>query len=127
MKEKILRLKGEGKPNKEIVQILGCSKATVSYHCSEKVKQSYRDYRNKNRKKTIKDLKVESGGKCFICEYDRCFTSLHFHHKIPSEKIGGVSEMVYTHGKYASIKEAKKCVLVCANCHGEIEEGIIKL
>ena len=23
-------------------------------------------------------------------------------------------------------KEAKKCVLVCANCHGEIEAGLIK-
>jgi hypothetical protein len=22
--------------------------------------------------------------------------------------------------------EAKKCVLVCANCHGEIEAGLIK-
>jgi hypothetical protein len=22
--------------------------------------------------------------------------------------------------------EAKKCVLVCANCHGEIEAGVIK-
>jgi hypothetical protein len=23
-------------------------------------------------------------------------------------------------------KEAKKCVLVCANCHGEIETGLIE-
>jgi hypothetical protein len=23
-------------------------------------------------------------------------------------------------------EEAKKCVLVCANCHGEIEVGLIK-
>ena len=126
MKEKILKLKKEGKTHNEIVQILGCSKSSVSYHCSEKVRQTYRDYRNKNRKKTIKDLKQNAGGKCQVCGYDRCITSLVFHHKNPLEKIGSVGEMIYTHGKRYVIEEAKKCILLCANCHGEVHEKLIK-
>ena len=33
MKEKILELRKEGKTYNQIVEILGCSKSTVSYHC----------------------------------------------------------------------------------------------
>lgn len=127
MKEQILELKRQGKSHNEIVRILGCSKASVSYHTSEKVKQSYRDYRNKNRKKIVKELKVLAGGKCCICGYNKCMTSLSFHHLDPNEKIGHVTEMVYTHSKYLAGEEAKKCILVCSNCHGEIHEGLVKI
>jgi predicted transcriptional regulator len=34
MKEKIIKLRNEGKTYNEIVSLLGCSKGTVSYHCS---------------------------------------------------------------------------------------------
>lgn len=33
MKEQILKLRREGKTYNEIVDIIGCSKSTVSYHC----------------------------------------------------------------------------------------------
>ena len=127
MKEKILALKSEGKTNTEIVNILGCSKANVSYHCSETVKQKYRDYRNTNRKKSIRDLKIAAGGKCCICGYDKCFTSLSFHHKDPTKKEGGIAEMIYNIGKAAATEEVKKCILVCSNCHGEIHEGLVTI
>lgn len=43
MKEKILKLRAEGKTYNEIVNLVKCSKSTVSYHCGkdqkEKVKQ----------------------------------------------------------------------------------------
>ena len=127
MKEKILELRAKGKTYQEIVQIIGCSKASVSYHCSEKVRQNFRDYRNKNRKKCRRDLKEKAGGRCCICGYNKCFTSLSFHHKDPSIKDGQISDMMYTHGKAAVIEEIKKCILVCTNCHGEIHEGLIKV
>ena len=127
MKDKILELRKQGKTYDEIVQMLGCSKASVSYHCSEKVKQSYRNYRNKNRKKSIRDFKSAAGGKCYVCGYNRCLTSLVFHHKNPSTKVGSVGEMIYTHGKKFVAEEVKKCVLLCANCHGEVHENLFKL
>ena len=47
MKEEILKLRKEGKTYNEIVKILGCSKGTVSYHCSDGQKEKTL---NRNRK-----------------------------------------------------------------------------
>lgn len=65
----------------------------------------------------------EAGGCCALCGYDRCTASLHFHHVDPSTKEfpvnmkGGRSLAAYR-------EEAKKCVLLCANCHNEVEFGL---
>jgi cytochrome c553 len=50
---------------------------------------------------------------------------LHFHHVDPSKKSFSLTVAM---GKSLAVlrEEAKKCVLVCANCHGEIEAGHIK-
>jgi len=64
------------------------------------------------------------GGKCRCCGYSRYFRSLQFHHLDPSQKsfgIAGGGDCRTTEDLY---EEAKKCVLVCANCHGEIEGGM---
>jgi hypothetical protein len=45
--------------------------------------------------------------------------NLHFHHVDPALSVAtgkGLSKLR---------EEAKKCVLVCANCHGEIESSLI--
>jgi cytochrome c553 len=67
----------------------------------------------------------EAGGRCAVCGYDRCIINLHFHHVDPSEKSFA---MTVAMGKSIATfrEEAKKCVLVCANCHGEIEAGLIE-
>jgi hypothetical protein len=69
-------------------------------------------------------LVEEAGGRCVVCGYDRCAFNLHFHHVYPAEK---AFEMSTAAGKALDTyrEEAKKCVLVCANCHGEIETGVV--
>lgn len=52
MKEKILHLRSKGKSYNSIVKILGCSKATVSYHCGKGQKEK-NNVRNKRNKSTI--------------------------------------------------------------------------
>ena len=51
MKEKILKLRQEGKSYNEIRRILGCSKGTISYHCSkidnDRIKSINLDIKNK--------------------------------------------------------------------------------
>ena len=61
---------------------------------------------------------------CAVCGYDRCVINLHFHHVDPSQKS---FPMTMALGKSIATfrAEASKCVLVCANCHGEIEAGVI--
>jgi hypothetical protein len=69
-------------------------------------------------------LVAEAGGRCAICGYDRCVWNLHFHHVDPASK---ELEMTMASGKgidrYRA--EARKCVLLCANCHGEVEAGLV--
>ena len=70
-------------------------------------------------------LVEEAGGCCCVCGYERCIINLHFHHVDPGEK--SFSMTVAMGKSLAALREeAKKCVLVCANCHGEIEAGVIE-
>jgi hypothetical protein len=69
-------------------------------------------------------LVEEAGGCCAVCGYERCMVNLHFHHVDPATKSFGLS-VSFGKGLEKLRAEAKKCVLVCANCHGEIESGVI--
>jgi cytochrome c553 len=78
------------------------------------------------RHQRLKEILVDQAGACCcICGYRRTVINLHFHHVEPSQKS---FNMTMARGKsLASYQaEAEKCVLVCANCHGEIEAGIIE-
>jgi cytochrome c553 len=77
------------------------------------------------RLQKVKRLLVEeAGGRCVLCGYNRCVVNLHFHHVDPAAKSFALSVAA---GKSIAAyrSEAQKCVLVCANCHGEIEAGLI--
>lgn len=45
--EDILKLRAEGKSYKEICEILGCSKSTVSYYCDPKGKEKVKERKNR--------------------------------------------------------------------------------
>lgn len=182
LKEKIIKLRLEGKSYNEIKNNLNCSKGTISFHCKnlgltvidglnycnktnqslvKKIKHYYKNHTcketalkfnvscgtvinysdskkkptltleekrikryklltNRRYKNKIKALEYK-GNKCSICGYNKSIWSLHFHHLNESEKQFSIS-------KYAGMsweklkKELDKCILVCANCHGEIHE-----
>lgn len=71
------------------------------------------------------ELVAAAGGCCAVCGYNRTSRNLQFHHVDPAAKSFA---MTMARGKSlaAYTAEAAKCVLVCANCHGEIEAGVIK-
>ncbi len=75
----------------------------------------------KCRKKNKDALIKEFGGKCHICGYNRCTSALHFHHLNPEEKEGHVTQMGRSLERMRL--EAKKCILLCANCHIEVHAG----
>ena len=78
------------------------------------------------RKQKVRRILIEeAGGRCAVCGYDRCIFNFHFHHVDPATKS---IEMTARIGRSLATfrEEAKKCVLVCANCHGEIETGLIE-
>ena len=108
--------------------------STVKKYSNKKFKDRTEDDRKKanyNHVKTFrkrtKEKAVEyKGGKCKICNYDRCVSALEFHHLEPSKKDFTLSQSMNI--AWDKIKEElDKCILVCANCHREIHEGIIKI
>jgi hypothetical protein len=75
------------------------------------------------RRRKVKQLLVgELGGRCRLCGYDRCSAALEFHHLDPSEKEFGVASRGAR--SIARLRaEASKCILLCSNCHAEVESG----
>ena len=67
---------------------------------------------------------LEAGGGCAICGYDRWAAALEFHHLDRRAKEFGVAAGGPTRALARSRREAEKCVLVCSNCHAEIEAGV---
>jgi transposase len=80
------------------------------------------------RRRRVKAILVEeAGGHCVICGYDRYPGALHFHHTEPGEKAFILSRRGHTRSLAEARDEARKCVLLCSNCHAEVEGGIVNL
>jgi transposase-like protein len=81
-----------------------------------------------NRRRALKDALVEAaGGACALCGYSRSPAALQFHHEDPITKAFGISENGVTRTLEAALAEARKCVLLCATCHAEVEAGVARL
>jgi transposase len=68
-----------------------------------------------------------AGGSCVLCGYDRHPGALHFHHLDPTQKRYTLSRAGHTRNFAEALEEAKKCVLLCANCHAEVERGVAEI
>jgi hypothetical protein len=80
------------------------------------------------RRQRIKAILVaEAGGRCAVCSYDRYPGVLQFHHRDPADKRFSLSEAGLARSLERARHEARKCVLLCANCHVEVEAGITSI
>ena len=93
------------------------------YRCKKCRMQRVMDWRRRTKLKLI----AEAGGCCQICGYDRYSGALHFHHVDPSQKEFGLARRGFTRSIEKMRAEAAKCVLLCSNCHAEVEAGIATL
>lgn len=78
-----------------------------------------------SRKRLKERLIYVMGEKCQICGYDKCKEALEFHHINPDEKGFSITANANI-GTEKALKEIKKCILICANCHREIHAGLIQ-
>jgi transposase-like protein len=77
------------------------------------------------RRRRVKLALVQAaGGACRLCGYDRYAGALQFHHVDPSDKAFALADRGVARSLDRALAEARKCVLLCANCHAEIEAGI---
>ena len=80
---------------------------------------------SKRRRRLKAILVADSGGRCELCGYDRCVAALHFHHRDGHTKAFGLAERGYTRSLEIVRREAAKCMLLCSNCHAEMEAGMV--
>ena len=80
------------------------------------------------RRRRLKEILVaEAGGACSMCGYNRHIGALQFHHRAGEVKEFGLADRGLTRSLEAVRAEAAKCILLCANCHSEVEAGIVNL
>lgn len=110
--------------------VLECRRHGATAHCLEGRDGRPRclKCRSRNvaewRRRTKLLLISEAGGSCAICGYSRCPAALEFHHLDRSTKSFGLSLRGVTRSIDKVRAEAAKCVLLCANCHAEVEAGV---
>lgn len=80
------------------------------------------------RRRTVKrQLVEEAGGSCALCGYSRWLGALQFHHLEPGRKEFHLAHRGYSRSIAKSRAEMRKCILLCANCHAEVEGGFATL
>jgi hypothetical protein len=68
---------------------------------------------------------AEAGGRCAACGFSAYLGALQFHHRDPASKSFELSRQGITRSLERLRQEARKCVLLCANCHAMAEAGLL--
>ena len=92
-----------------------CFKCSPSYPKGGSKSKTISALRRAMKNQAVKEL----GGECEICGYNKCIDALVFHHKNPNEKEFGLAQGGATRTWEEYLNEAKKCQLLCCNCHAE--------
>lgn|ERR1035437_880656 len=106
-----------------------CPPCFIAYKNSRKVetkikkkiytREAVRSYLQRSKENSIQYM----GGKCQLCGYNKYNGALQFHHVNEAEKSFTISGKCMSFDRVKA--ELKKCVMVCANCHGEIHGGLV--
>lgn len=103
-------------------ELTGRQKRFCGRVCLNKQLNGWHNTAAKQKKKGI-DKKIElikmlGEVKCSKCGYSENLACLSFHHRDPSNKEFGIDQRKCAmYGMERLIKEAKKCDVLCMNCH----------
>lgn len=116
-KEDILRLRSEGKTYRQIQEILGCSRGTISHHLGVGQKEKTSKRRIKQRRIVDEYIReYKESRPCMDCKQHYKYYVMDFDHvNGKSFTISGYRN--YTHNLDVIKEEIAKCEVVCANCH----------
>ena len=92
----------------------------LCYNCSP-IRSINRSPEHKSERKRRKEILVKMlGGHCVKCGYNQSIKALSFHHKCPKDKLFDISNNGNLMGNWDDVvREARKCELMCLNCHSE--------
>lgn len=96
-------------------------RTTLMQWCKECIKNATAIRQKINKERAVSLL----GGKCARCGYSKYIGALEFHHL--DRKTKNVSPgRARSRGWKRFFEEVKKCILLCANCHREEEDKILR-
>lgn len=95
-------------------QKTACGNPTINWVCKKCNVERVSETRKNNKRKLVEAF----GGKCTWCGYSKYIGALEFHHLTPGEKDFAISTTRISNIT-KMMEEAKKCVMLCANCHRE--------
>ena len=110
-----------------------CSYRADSYWMKNEGRGYYRCRRCRSeqvarRRRQLKaTLVAEACGACRLCGDDRCSSALEFHHLDRATKRLGISAGGLSLATDVLRQETSKCILLCSNCHAEVESGVRQL
>lgn len=76
---------------------------------------------DQRRSLCVQKIKLEKG--CCLCGYNKNAKALQFHHIDPSDKKVNISACLSANANFLA-EEINKCVVLCSNCHAEVEDGL---
>jgi transposase len=93
------------------------------FRCMQCRQERVSDWRRRVKRRLVE----EAGGVCAVCGYDKCVAALEFHHLDPRTKRFALSRQGVTRSFAEAQEEARKCLLLCSNCHAEVESGVTRI
>ena len=86
--------------------------------CKSKKDKRYRKGSRIQFENIQQDLKING---CAICGYNKCKRALEFHHTNPEDKEFNLAIKNLCKSPKILAEELNKCILLCSNCHREVE------
>jgi hypothetical protein len=112
-----------------------CSRHGISEHRLSVSKWKCKKCEYVYSRRYLENLKLKAveyaGSKCQECGYNKCLRALHFHHNEPNIKEFAIFEFRPGYKKIRNWEKLKleidKCILLCSNCHMEINDDDEKI
>ena len=105
------------------VVLKGRQKKYCSRDCKNTVtNQSHQSYQAQQVRGRLRKLELINinGKKCERCGYNKNYSALEFHHLNPKSKKFQLDLRCLSNRRWEVVlEEAKKCILLCSNCHAE--------
>lgn len=122
------RIQGCSLPYKDINKRREAGRKSYAKH-KEKARIRMRAYMKNSRVKKRELARRYALLKgCYVCGYRACHRALCFHHVDPATKRRCVATMASeNYGMKTFKEEIRKCVVLCANHHAGVHEGLIEL
>lgn len=136
-KDKIMAMHRAGHSISEISLSLNVPKDSVKYRIEKEADPLKVSLKREPATAHLLTLRNEHGNKCNICGYDKpCQRNYEFHHldarlkhnvRCGNSTLIGMLMFLAKFGLEAGREECDKCILLCKNCHGEVEAGLTPL